>query len=128
MATLIAKNFFPARDEVSSLLSTFAAFGVGFIVRPLGGIVIGRMGDTRGRKAALILTIVLMAAGTVMMRLVPSYAAIGVAAPVLILVARLLQGFSAGGEWGSATAFIIEWAPADKRGLYGSLQQSSVAC
>jgi MFS transporter, MHS family, proline/betaine transporter len=128
MATIIAKQFFPAQDETSSLLSTFAAFGVGFVVRPLGGIVIGRMGDVRGRKAALILTIVLMAAGTVMIGLVPPYSSIGVAAPVLIVIARLLQGFSAGGEWGGSTAFIVEWAPAHSRGLYGSLQQSSVAC
>jgi MHS family proline/betaine transporter-like MFS transporter len=127
MATIIARQFFPAQDEITSLLSTFAAFGVGFVVRPLGGIVIGRLGDVRGRKAALILTIVLMAAGTVMIGLTPSYASIGVAAPLLILIARLVQGFSAGGEWGGATAFIVEWAPAGRRGLYGSLQQSSVA-
>jgi MHS family proline/betaine transporter-like MFS transporter len=127
MATIIARQFFPAQDEISSLLSTFAAFGVGFVVRPLGGIVIGRLGDVRGRKAALILTIVLMAIGTVMIGLTPSYASIGAAAPLLILIARLLQGFSAGGEWGGATAFIVEWAPAGRRGLYGSLQQSSVA-
>ena len=127
MATIIAKQFFPARDEITSLLSTFAAFGVGFVVRPLGGIVIGRLGDVRGRKAALVLTIVLMAAGTVMIGLVPAYASIGIAAPLLIVIARLLQGFSAGGEWGGATAFIVEWAPPGQRGLYGSLQQSSVA-
>jgi MFS transporter, MHS family, proline/betaine transporter len=128
MATIIARQFFPSQDEVVSLLSAFAAFGVGFVVRPLGGIVIGRLGDVRGRKAALILTIILMAAGTVMIGLVPAYASIGVAAPILIVIARLLQGFSAGGEWGGATAFIVEWAPAGRRGLYGSLQQSSVAC
>ena len=127
MATIIAKQFFPAREEITSLLSTFAAFGVGFVVRPLGGIVIGRLGDVRGRKAALVLTIVLMAAGTVMIGLVPAYASIGIAAPLLIVIARLLQGFSAGGEWGGATAFIVEWAPPGQRGLYGSLQQSSVA-
>jgi MFS family permease len=127
MATIIASKFFPAQEEITSLLSAFAAFGVGFVVRPLGGIVIGRLGDVRGRKTALVLTIVLMAVGTVMIGCVPSYESIGVAAPVLILIARLLQGFSAGGEWGGATAFIIEWAPPQRRGLYGSLQQSSVA-
>jgi MHS family proline/betaine transporter-like MFS transporter len=127
MATVLARQFFPAQDEVTSLLSAFAAFGVGFVVRPLGGIVIGRLGDVRGRKAALVLTIMLMAAGTVMIGLVPAYESIGVAAPLLILIARLLQGFSAGGEWGGATAFIVEWAPPGQRGLYGSLQQSSVA-
>jgi MHS family proline/betaine transporter-like MFS transporter len=127
MATVIAKKFFPADDEVSSLLSTFAAFGVGFVVRPLGGIVIGRLGDLRGRKAALLLTISLMAAGTVLIGVIPSHESIGLAAPALVVLARLLQGFSAGGEWGGATAFMVEWAPAHRRGLYGSLQQCSVA-
>src|SRR5581483_11546595 len=126
LATLIAKNFFPPGDELAALLATFAAFGVGFVVRPLGGIIVGRIGDTRGRKAALILTIMLMAFGTVLFGLIPPYASIGVAAPVLLLVARLMQGFSAGGEWGGSTAFIVEWAPADRRGFYGSFQQCSV--
>ena len=127
MARLVAKNFFPAGDEVTSLLSTFAAFGVGFVMRPLGGILIGRLGDVKGRKAALVVTIGLMAVGTVMIGLTPSYAAIGVAAPLLVVVARLIQGFSAGGEWGTSTAFIVEWAPERRRGLLGSLQQCSVA-
>ena len=90
MATVIAKNFFPAQDEITSLLSAFAAFGVGFVVRPLGGIVIGRLGDVRGRKTALVLTILLMAIGMVMIGCIPTYESIGVAAPVLILIARLL--------------------------------------
>ena len=127
MARLVAKNFFPTGDAVTSLLSTFAAFGVGFVMRPLGGILIGRLGDVKGRKAALVVTIGLMAVGTVMIGLTPSYAAIGVAAPLLVVVARLIQGFSAGGEWGTSTAFIVEWAPERRRGLLGSLQQCSVA-
>jgi MHS family proline/betaine transporter-like MFS transporter len=127
MATIIAKKFFPAGDEVGSLLSTFAAFGIGFVARPLGGIVLGRLGDVRGRKSALLITIALMAAGTVMIGLTPTYDSIGVSAPALVVCARLLQGFSAGGEWGGSTAFIVEWAPEGRRGLYGSLQQSSVA-
>jgi MHS family proline/betaine transporter-like MFS transporter len=126
LATIIAKNFFPSGDEVAALLATFAAFGVGFVVRPLGGIVIGRIGDTRGRKVALILTILLMAVGTVLIGLIPSYSTIGVLAPILLVLARLMQGFSAGGEWGGSTAFIVEWAPADRRGFYGSFQQCSV--
>jgi MFS family permease len=126
LATIIAKNFFPPGDEVAALLATFAAFGVGFLVRPLGGIVIGRIGDTRGRKVALILTILLMAVGTVLIGLIPTYSTIGVLAPILLVVARLLQGFSAGGEWGGSTAFIVEWAPSDRRGFYGSFQQCSV--
>ncbi len=127
MAAAIARHFFPADNETSSLLATFAAFGVGFVVRPLGGIVIGRLGDVRGRKAALIVTVVLMAAGTLAIGLIPSYETIGVMAPVLVVLARLVQGFSAGGEWGSSTAFIVEWAPPGRRGLFGSLQQCSVA-
>jgi MFS transporter, MHS family, proline/betaine transporter len=127
MATVIAAKFFPASDEVTSLLSTFAAFGIGFVARPLGGILIGRLGDVRGRKTALLFTIALMAAGTVAIGLVPTYQTIGVAAPIFIVVARLVQGFSAGGEWGGSTAFIVEWAPPGRRGLYGSLQQCSVA-
>jgi MFS transporter, MHS family, proline/betaine transporter len=127
MARLVAKAFFPTGDDVTSLLSTFAAFGVGFVMRPLGGILIGRLGDIKGRKAALVVTVGLMAAGTVMIGLTPSYAAIGVTAPLLIVVARLIQGFSAGGEWGTSTAFIVEWAPSHRRGLLGSLQQCSVA-
>ena len=127
MVPIIAKKFFPAEDEVTSLLFTFATFGVGFVTRPLGGILIGRLGDTHGRKTALLVTIALMAAGTVLIGVVPAYATIGVAAPILVLVARLMQGFSAGGEWGGSTAFIVEWAPENRRGLYGSLQQCSVA-
>ena len=127
LATVLAKKFFPAGDELTALLSTFAAFGVGFVVRPLGGIVIGRLGDVKGRKAALMLTIILMAAGTVLIGLIPTYQSIGVLAPVLLVMARLMQGFSAGGEWGGSTAFIVEWAPENRRGFYGSFQQASVA-
>ena len=127
LATIIARRFFPADDELSGLLSAFAAFGVGFVVRPLGGILIGRLADRRGRKAALVLTIVLMAVGTAGIGLIPDHASIGILAPTLLVACRLLQGFSAGGEWGGATAFIVEWAPAQRRGLFGSFQQASVA-
>lgn len=127
MAVIIARNFFPASDEVTSLLSAFAAFGIGFVARPLGGIVIGRLGDLKGRKTALLVTIALMTGATVLIGLVPGFAQIGVAAPMLIVAARLVQGFAAGGEWGTSTAFIVEWAPHERRGLYGSLQQCSVA-
>ena len=126
VAIYISRNFFPQDNEVTALLSTFLAYGLGFVARPLGAIVIGRIGDTRGRKAALLLTILLMAVGTVLIGLLPTFEAIGYLAPVLLVVARLLQGFSAGGEWGSSTAFIVEWAPAGERGYYGSFQQTSV--
>jgi len=126
-AAVIAKNFFPAADPTAALLSSFAVFGVGFLMRPLGGIVIGRYGDTHGRKAALTLTIMSMAFGTVLVGVLPGYASIGVAAPVLLVIARLIQGFSAGGEWGGSTAFMVEWAPHGRRGWYGSFQQASIA-
>jgi MFS transporter, MHS family, proline/betaine transporter len=126
VALYISRKFFPPGDEVSALLSTFLAYGLGFLARPLGGIVIGRIGDTRGRKAALLLTILLMAIGTVLIGVLPSFETIGYLAPLLLVVARLLQGFSAGGEWGSSTAFIVEWAPPAERGYYGSFQQTSV--
>jgi MHS family proline/betaine transporter-like MFS transporter len=127
VATIIARNFFPSGDEVGALLATFATFGIGFVARPLGGIIIGRMGDTKGRKAALLLTIFLMAIGTIGIGLIPSYNSIGVLAPLLLVVCRLMQGFAAGGEWGGATAFIVEWAPQNRRGFFGSFQQASVA-
>src|SRR5438477_5152406 len=88
LAGVIGKTFFPGGDEVTQLLAAFAVFGVGFVVRPLGGILIGRLGDVKGRKAALILTIMLMAVGTVLIGLVPPYAAIGALAPAIIVVAR----------------------------------------
>jgi MHS family proline/betaine transporter-like MFS transporter len=127
MAPFIAAKFFPGDDPMSGLLAVFATFGLGFVVRPLGGILIGRLGDTKGRKAALLLTILLMAAGTGGIALVPGRDAIGPLAPWLLVICRLLQGFSAGGEWGSSTAFIYEWAPKGRRAFFSSLQQSSVA-
>src|SRR5215468_12212788 len=126
VAGIIAKNFFPASDDVTALLSSFLAYGLGFVARPLGGVVIGRLGDTRGRKAALMLTIFMMAAGTVMIGILPTHATVGLVAPILLVVARLMQGFSAGGEWGGSTAFIVEWAPKGRRGWFGSFQQTSV--
>jgi MHS family proline/betaine transporter-like MFS transporter len=126
-AGVIARNFFPASNPTAALLSSFGVFGVGFLMRPLGGIIIGRFGDTHGRKAALTLTIMAMAVGTVMVGVLPGYASIGVLAPILLVIARLIQGFSAGGEWGGATAFMVEWSPAGRRGWYGSFQQASIA-
>ncbi len=126
VAVYLAHKFFPAGDDVTALLSTFLAYGLGFVARPLGGIVIGRIGDTHGRKLALLITIGLMAAGTVLIGILPTYQSIGALAPALLVFARLLQGFSAGGEWGSSTAYIVEWAPKGQRGFYGSFQQMSV--
>jgi MHS family proline/betaine transporter-like MFS transporter len=126
MAGAIGKKFFPDANETASLLAASATFGVGFLVRPIGGMVIGRLGDLRGRKAALMATIALMAVGTVGIGVLPDRRAIGSLAPILLVLCRLLQGFSAGGEWGSSTALIVEWAPAGRRGFFGSLQQASV--
>ncbi|HEY8613369.1 MAG TPA: MFS transporter, partial [Roseomonas sp.] len=127
LATILARQFFHSEDPTTALLATFAAFGIGFVVRPVGGIVIGRMGDTHGRKAALLLTIFMMAFGTVAIGLLPTYESIGILAPILLVICRLAQGFAAGGEWGGSTAFIVEWAPQNRRGFFGSFQQASVA-
>ena len=126
VATLIAKNFFPAGSELTALLNTFLTFGLGFLARPLGGIVIGRLGDTHGRKFALLVTIFMMAIGTTLIGLLPTYSSIGYLAPILLLVARLMQGFSAGGEWGGSTAYMAEWSTTGKRGWHTSFQQFSV--
>ena len=127
LAGTIAHKFFPSDNEAAGLLASFAAFGVGFLARPLGGLVIGRIGDKRGRKAALVITIFGMALGTVGIGLLPTYETIGLLAPVLLVVMRLVQGLAAGGEWGGATAFIVESAPAGRRGLFGSIGQASIA-
>lgn len=126
LAATIGRNFFPSGDPSAELLASFGVFGVGFLARPLGGIVLGRVGDVHGRRRALLLTLFLMAGGTVLMGVAPTYASVGILAPATIVVARLLQGFSAGGEWGGSTAFIVEWAPEGRRGWYGSFQQTSV--
>jgi MHS family proline/betaine transporter-like MFS transporter len=123
VAIHIANNFFPSDDKTASLLASFATFGVGFLARPFGGIAFGRLGDTRGRRAVLLATLLLMAAATVVIGLLPTYSTLGVLAPSLLVVARLAQGFSAGGETTTAAAFIVEWAPKGRRGLFGSFQQ-----
>jgi MFS family permease len=121
-AVIIARLFFPAESQYASLLLTTATFGVGFFMRPVGGILLGIYADRRGRKASLLLIIALMTVAIAIIALAPTYASIGIAAPALIVLARLLQGFSAGGEFASATAFLIESAPAQRRGFYGSWQ------
>jgi len=126
VAAIIGRNFFPGKDEITELLAAFLTFGLGFVARPIGAVVLGRMGDTHGRKASLLVTIFLMAAGTVLIGILPTYASIGFFAPLLLLVARLMQGFSTGGEWGGSTSFIVEWSPKGRRGLFGSFQQTSV--
>ncbi|MEW9586934.1 MFS transporter, partial [Paraburkholderia sp. DGU8] len=126
LSTIIGHHFFPNSTESAELLATFAVFGVGFIGRPVGGLLIGIFGDAKGRKPALLLTICMMALGTGMIGLLPTYAAIGIWAPIMLVVARCLQGVSAGGEWGGSASYLVEWAPAKQRGLYGSFHPSSV--
>jgi MFS transporter, MHS family, proline/betaine transporter len=126
-ALTLAKLFFPAGDPTVSLLITVATFGIGFVMRPIGALVLGTLADRRGRKAALLLTILLMALGTAMLAFAPTYATAGAWAPAIVVLARLIQGFSAGGETGGATAFLVEHAPPKRRGYYASWQQASVA-
>lgn len=125
-AVIIAKLFFPTGNDLTSLLLAVATFGVGFFMRPVGGILLGIYADRVGRKAALSVTILLMAVGTTMIGLAPTYDSIGLFAPLIIVVARLLQGFSAGGEMGSATAFLTEYAPERERAYYSSWIQASI--
>lgn len=123
LAIPLGANFFPSHDPLISLLSSFATFGVGFIMRPVGAVVIGIYGDIKGRKAALALTIVMMAAATGVVGLLPSFSQIGIAAPVLLVLCRMVQGFATGGEWGGAAAFLVEHSPDKRRGFVSSLQQ-----
>jgi len=122
MASIISELFFPSENPQTALLKTLAVFGVGFVMRPIGGILLGIYADRKGRKAALQLIIALMSLAIAMIAFAPTYASIGIGAPLLIVVARLLQGFATGGEFASATAFLVESAPGNRRGLYGSWQ------
>jgi len=131
-AVYIGATFFPVKDATGSLLLTLATFGAGFLTRPLGGVVIGRLGDRIGRKPSMLLSFGLMGLSIVGLACTPSYASIGMVAPILALLFRLLQGFAIGGEVGPTTAFLMEAAPIEKRGLYIALQtgtqQAATAC
>jgi MHS family proline/betaine transporter-like MFS transporter len=118
----ISQLFFPSGDPVVSLLSTFAVFGVGFVMRPVGSILFGVYGDRHGRRRALSSVVFVMALATFAMGLLPTYGEVGVLAPALLVVVRLLQGLSAGGEWGGSTSYIVEFAPATRRGFFGAWQ------
>lgn len=126
-AVYIGGSFFPSDNPDTDLIKSFLAYGVGFIARPVGAVLIGQHGDRVGRKAALMLTIMLMAAGTLLIAIAPTYAAIGLGAPLILLAGRLLQGLSAGGEIGGATAFLMEHAPVEKRGIFASWLQATMA-
>lgn len=126
-APIISKLFFPAGSEVNSMLLTFATFAVAFAMRPLSGVLFGLYADRFGRKGALALMIILMAIGTGLIGVLPTYAAIGIAAPLFMVLARLIQGVSVGGEFSNATAMLVEYSPASRRGYYGSFQMVSQA-
>lgn len=127
LAFNISQAFFPQDDATVAMLVALAVFGTTFVVRPLGALLLGGLGDRRGRKPALLITAAMMAAGTVMIGLMPTYNSIGILAPVLLLLARLLQGLSAGGEWGAINSFLIEWAPPGRRGFWTSFMSMTVA-
>ncbi|MBC2867433.1 glycine betaine/L-proline transporter ProP [Streptomyces mexicanus] len=120
IAVTLGKVFFPSGNPTAQLLSTFGAFAAAFLVRPLGGMVFGPLGDRIGRQKVLAVTMIMMAVGTFAIGLIPSYATIGVGAPILLLAARLVQGFSTGGEYAGASTFIAEYAPDKRRGFLGS--------
>ncbi len=129
LATVIAKNFFQLEGEagLTSLILTYASFAIAFFFRPLGAVVFGRIGDRIGRKPTLIIVLVLMTLATAAIGIVPVYASIGIAAPLIITLLRILQGLFAGGEYGGAVSLMTEFAPRGKRGLYGAWQSFTVA-
>jgi MFS transporter, MHS family, proline/betaine transporter len=127
LTTVLAGLFFAQNDPTAGLLSTLAVFGSGFLARPLGGLFFGRLGDRVGRRTVLLITVVLMGVATVLTGLLPTYATIGVAAPLLLAILRVVQGFSAGGEIGGAAALVAESAPHERRGLFGSATSIGIA-
>lgn len=126
-ASVIAVNFFISESHLVSLMTTFATFAVGFFMRPLGAVVIGAYGDRAGRKKALAFTVIMMAVATFIIGILPTYHQIGVWAPVFLVIARLIQGFSAGGEWGGSASFMVEYADKTSKGFWGSWQQVSTS-
>src|ERR1700691_6764108 len=121
-AVYIGRAFFPSTSPTASLLASLGTFGVGFVTRPIGGLVIGRMGDRLGRKPAMILSFSLMGIAITGLALTPPHSMIGVAAPALVVFFRMVQGFALGGEVGPTTAFLLEAAPPERRGFYTAFQ------
>lgn len=120
LAATIGKVFFPGASPAAQVVSSFATFAAAFVVRPLGGLVFGPLGDRIGRQKVLATTVIMMAAGTFAIGLIPGYGTSGMAAPILLLLARMLQGFSTGGEYGGATTFVAEYSPDRRRGFLTS--------
>ena len=127
LAVTITAVFFPESDPATGLMLTFALFAISFLVRPLGGFVWGHLGDKIGRREALSWSILIMSAATFCIALIPSYNTIGVWAPILLLIVRVVQGFSASGEYAGASAFLVEYAPANRRGLFAAVVPASTA-
>lgn len=125
LATIIGAQLFPADAGASALINTLAIFAAGFIVRPFGALFFGRLGDLIGRKYTFLLTLVLMGGSTFLIGLIPSYSSIGYAAPILVLILRLVQGLALGGEYGGAATYVAEHAPANKRGFFTSWIQTT---
>jgi MHS family alpha-ketoglutarate permease-like MFS transporter len=125
-AALFSRHFFPANNDRVSLLSAFAVFAVGFVMRPIGGALLGAYADRHGRKNGLALSVALMAGSSLVIAVCPGYESIGIAAPLILVLARLVQGFAAGGEFGSASTFLIESSAPSRRGFAGSWQHFAV--
>jgi MHS family proline/betaine transporter-like MFS transporter len=124
-AVVMGKLFFPVVNETNSLLLSVGTFGISFVMRPLGAVILGSYADRAGRKASLTLSIAIMMVGTAMIVFAPTYSSIGIASPLIVLVARMLQGFSTGGEFGAATAFMVEHADVGRRGFFAGWQTST---
>ncbi|MFC6065828.1 MFS transporter [Streptomyces ochraceiscleroticus] len=125
-ALVLGHAFFPSGSQVAGVLAAFATFAVGFLARPIGGVIAGQLGDKRGRKPMLVLALTLMGLATTGIGLLPTYETIGIAAPILLVLLRIIQGIAVGAQWGGAMLMATEYAPEGKRGLYGSLVQLGV--
>ncbi|MBA3657433.1 MAG: MFS transporter, partial [Gemmatimonadaceae bacterium] len=125
LAAIIASEFYPAGNPTISFLKTLATFAVGFAVRPFGALVFGRIGDIVGRKFAFLVTLLIMGGSTAAIGFLPGYATIGIAAPIILVILRLLQGLALGGEYGGAAVYVAEHAPDAKRGFYTSFIQTT---
>lgn len=125
-ALVFGKLFFPSANPLTGTLLALSTFGVGFVARPFGGVIFAHFGDRIGRKSMLVLSVVMMGGGTFLVGLLPTYATIGVAAPILLVLLRIVQGIGLGGEWGAAAVMAVEYAPPNRRGFFGSFPQTGV--
>src|SRR5262244_3803269 len=126
-ATQIGRNFFPHEDAVAQLLSAFGVFAIGYLMRPIGGVIVGHIGDRFGRRAALTFSVTAMAIPTFLIGLLPGYRTIGLLAPIGLTLLRMVQGLSVGGEYTSSMVFLVEHAPDGRRGMMGALASSGAS-